>query len=529
MMTQVLLTQIRRCIHRASALLPWTLEGGNIPDRLLVRPVDPWPGDSEAGRIFCGEETGFLWEANSPGCEYLQGFSWLRDLRALGTPEARRFAQEGVESWIRHHPRPRGVAWRADLTGQRIALWVSLYDLFEPPAEDELHGLFFASLYRQAQHLSRVLPGETYGIALLHAIQGLLYAGLVLEGGEAWIEQALGLLKKELDLQILKDGAHISRSPAKLLEALQILTDMRTALGIAAYPLPSFIQYGIDRIGPALRFFRTMDGHFSLVNGAQEGSKTLIDLILAQSGAAGKAPRSLPCAGYERATLGRTHLMFDSGAPPPFPHDDSAHAAPLSFELGYGKDRIFTGCGAHSSSGEWQGALRATAAHCTGILDHRNACETGASGHFRRRAKITEARRENTKDAVLLEASHDGYVPLNGFTHRRRLYLSEEGHSLKGEDRFSADAPPAHTLEAAIRFHVHPRVMVSLIRDGAEVLLRLPGGAGWRFFASAGVLAVEDSVYLGQGTTPRRTKQIVIHGRISAKDALIKWALQREG
>ena len=71
--------------------------------------------------------------------------------------------------------------------------------------------------------------------------------------------------------------------------------------------------------------------------------------------------------------------------------------------------------------------------------------------------------------------------------------------------------------------------MVSLIRDGQEALLRLPGGTGWRFTFSAGVMALENSIYLGQGTQPRKTKQLVIYAQTEQKEAEIKWALRKEG
>jgi uncharacterized heparinase superfamily protein len=136
--------------------------------------------------------------------------------------------------------------------------------------------------------------------------------------------------------------------------------------------------------------------------------------------------------------------------------------------------------------------------------------------------------RNESKDAILLEGSHDGYVPLNGITHRRRLYLSREGHDLRGEDSLTCSTGLGKPAEVALRFHLHPRVQVSLIQDGAEALLRLSGGAGWRFSHGGGRLALENSLYLGSGAQPRKTKQLVIHAPMDSDFAQIKWALQRE-
>jgi uncharacterized heparinase superfamily protein len=461
--------------------------------------------------------------------EHMHGFRWLRDLRAVGGPEPRHHARAMVESWVRHYGRWSKETWRPDIAGERIASWISHYDFFSG-GDEIFQDQFFDSIIRQARHLRRALPGDLYGLGMLKAIKGLLYAGVAFEGYEIWIEQSLEFLEKEVSRQILFDGAHVSRSPSQLLQAMQILLDIKGALSAADYPLPEFIQHAIDRAGPALRFFRYGDKHFGCFNGSQEGDVALIDAVLAQAGAGSKTPTSLPSAGMERATLGRTLVMFDCGKVPAWPYDRQAHAAPLSFELSCGKERIFVACGTHPTSEDWKDTLRATAAHNTLSIDHRNACEIRGDGHFARKVKISSALREESKSAFLLEASHDGYMSVNGMTHRRRIYLSDQGHDVRGEDMLTASLPPAKPLQVAIRFHIHPRVLVSLIRDGEEALLRLPTGIGWRFHQCGGhILALEDSIYLGEGVRPRKTKQLVIYTEVAEENMKIKWALQREG
>lgn len=524
----------------------WSLKG-SVPDRLVVHPVDPWPGSADRARALCsgsfimgGTQLDLYsedWAPQGVGqiwLDHMHGFTWLRDLRALGGDAARRQARAMIESWMDHHKRWSEMAWRGGLTGERVAMWIALYEFFGASADEQFQDAYFESLARQGRHLSRTLPGDVYGLDLLRAVKGLLYAGLAFEGHEDWASQALDILDQELGVQILGDGAHVSRSPAQLLTALQILLDIRTALSSAGYPLPEKIQHAIDKMGPALRFFRYSDKHFALFNGTQEGDQDLVDCVLGQANVRGKGLQSLPCAGYERVAMGRTSILFDGGASPSWPYDGQAHAAPLAFELCHGKERIFVSCGTHRSDENWRDSLRSTAAHCTATLDHHNACEIGSGGHFQRKVKSAELVREENKDAALLESSHDGYVPINGITHRRRLFLTDGGHDFRGEDMFTSSiGKPIDALgravDVAIRFHIHPRVQVSLVKDGQEALLRLPSGVGWRFSVSAGSLTLEDSVYLGTGIQPRKTKQLVIYGQTTDESAKIKWALRREG
>ena len=220
---------------------------------------------------------------------------------------------------------------------------------------------------------------------------------------------------------------------------------------------------------------------------------------------------------------------MDIGAPPQWPYDARASAAPLAFEMTYGKERMIVNCGAHPFSPEWQEALRGTAAHTTLDIDNRNACEIKEDGHIGRKPAAIKSERTEKKTSLLVEAQHDGYVSLNGLTHTRRLYLCERGQDLRGEDILSADVAPEKHHDYALRFHLHPRVKVSLVKDDTEALLRLPSGTGWRFQQEGGTLSLQDSIYFGEGTSPVKTQQIVVTGQTLSAVTLLKWAFQREG
>lgn len=541
-----------------TAFYDWSLRGP-APERLIVRPVDPWPGDVEAGAWLCNGSFSFhgdqvrirngSWEPEGVSADWMahmHGFAWLRDLRAYAAGpgrgaglEARQLARALVYNWTRHYRRWHPVVWRADIAGQRIAMWLASHEFFgeeifaDPEEEQAFQDGFFDALVRQARHLSKALahglPEDVQGIGALRAGKGLLYAGLAFEGRGGWAHQALEFIGREIDAQILGDGAHASRSPAQLLEALQILLDVRMVLRAADYALPEKIQHAIDRMGPALRFFRYSDKHLAVFNGGQESEADLLDCIAGQAGVRSKSVSSLPCAGFERVSQGRTVIVMDCGAAPPRAFDTYTHAAPLAFEMSYGRERLLVNCGTHPLLEDWRDALRATAAHNALTIDHRNAFEIKKDGHFARKSKKRASLREEARNAILIEASHDGYVPLNGFVHRRRLYLSDHGHDLRGEDTLVSAIEPARSCLAAIRFHLHPKVMVSLVRDGQEALLRMQGGTGWRFFVSGGYLALEDSLYLGRGGQPRKTKQLVIYSQLPDKKNQIKWSLQKEG
>ena len=133
--------------------------------------------------------------------------------------------------------------------------------------------------------------------------------------------------------------------------------------------------------------------------------------------------------------------------------------------------------------------------------------------------------RQGAEGALWLEGSHDGYRRRFGLTHRRRLYLGEAGTDLRGEDILEGRS--GRTFKA--RFHLHPDVQATLAEDGSAVDLRTLAGSAWRFHAVGGILAVEESTYLGGSDQPRRCKQIVVSATTRKEGSRLKWALRQEG
>jgi uncharacterized heparinase superfamily protein len=512
--------------------------GGKVPAALAAVPPDPWPGDHGrgadllAGRYrFAGEtvetvEPDWSPEAGSPGWRAgLHGFEWLRDLRALGGDDARRHARMLVMGWIDRNQSWHGESWAPDVLGARVASWIGLHDFYCSSADDAFRARVFDSLARQARHLARVLPGRLQGAALLTGIKGLAYAGAALPDGGRLLAAALRLLQRELARQVLPDGGHVERAPERHMQVLRHLIDVRGALRAAKAEAPEALQHAIDRMTPALRFFRHGDNALALFNGGQEGEATLIDAVLAHSDARGRALKSMPHTGFERMLAGRTLVVMDAGKAPPPGLDETAHAGLLSFEMSVGRERVIVNCGAHPSGvGPWRRALAATAAHSTLTVAETNAAEVLPDGGLGRRPGRVSCERIENDGATLVEAVHDGYLRAFGATHHRRLYLSDNGEDLRGEDVL--EGPGGHAF--AVRFHLHPSVQVSLIQSGAAALLRLPSGIGWRLRASGGTLAVAESVYLGHGEEPRRTSQIVIAGTTEPDRTAVKWAMRRE-
>ncbi|HET8728510.1 MAG TPA: heparinase II/III family protein [Alphaproteobacteria bacterium] len=522
--------------------------GRTGPRDLALVPPDPWPGDADKGASlvdghyrFAGQSIQAdnpLWLPLGVGDDFLaalHGFEWLRDLRALSGDAARRQARFMVGNWIERHDRWHELAWRPDVLGLRVANWLGAHDFFCASADDRFRLAMFASLARQVKHLHRTLPGGLDGAPLMFALKGLIYGSLCLQEGTARLPAALKLLERELPRQILPDGGHVQRNPALHLTLLRHLIDLRGVLraahaaGVEVEP-PVALQHAIDRMTPALRFYRHGDGGVCLFNGADESEPVLIDAVLAQADARGRPLRSAPHSGFERITAGRTLIVMDAGEPPAPGLDQGAHAGTLSFELSVGRERLIVNCGARPGVGAgpdaaaWDMALRGTPAHSTVTVGDANSSTLVEGGGLSRRPTSVVVDRQESEGAVLIEASHDGYVDRFGITHHRRLYVSANGEDVRGEDHL--DGPAGHPFAA--RFHLHPAAQVSAVQSGAAALIRLGSGVGFRLRISGAEMSIEESVYCGERDERRRTRQIALYGTTGEGGATVKWALKRE-
>ncbi len=521
----------------ATAVYRWSLRP-NAPVELRCEPPDPWPGDPDAGQAILHNRPRFLgrsiaepsplWaprEADAAWLAELHGFAWLRDLRALGGDLARRAARQLVGDWITRHPGPGARGWAPAVVGRRLTHWLGQSTFFAASADDPFKARLFDSAARQATYLSRVLPADATGAELLAAVKGLIYAGVCLNVGDDWLRRGLALLESELPRQLNPDGGHASRSPSVHLAVLRDLIDLRATLVAGGHEPPRSLTLAIESMAPVLKMFQHGDGGLALFNDSQEADREALRITLRRAAVRARTQTAAPQSGFQRIQNGKTLVIADAGEPAAPGLDRHAHAGTLSFELSEGKHRIVVNCGAQPGHPLWRDIQRTTAAHSTLGLAETNASELLPGGGLGRRPDFVICRREVNDGAVLLDMAHDGYHRAYGTDHARRLYVSVDGEDIRGEDTLTGP----DGLAFAVRFHLHPDVRASEVQDGNAVLLSTSAGGGWRFRASGAALALEDSVYLGQPGSVRRTRQIVLSGHTAPEQTVVKWALKREG
>lgn len=518
--------------------------GSRSSGELTAIPTEVWPVDARPGLALLNGEFRFGNETvhnpkplhNPLGVgpawrRQMAQFVWLDSLRALGGPAARQFARQVILAWFTDTAAYDSMSWAPDLLAARLRRCLMNGAFLEVNSDALFRAQLLRALNRQAEHLSRSLPGGLNGAELLKAAIALLLAGALLpasKGSVKWLRKGGALLDRELTAQTLPDGGHVERSPAVMLDLLQHLLDLHHVLTITQRKLPDQLLSIIGNLASALKLLTHPDGGLALFNDSAEDEPAAVMLTLMRASASGgievRELAQLPHTGFQRMVAGKSVLISDAGSPPPHGLDTHAHAGTLSFELSHGAERMIVNCGAHPVAPEWRSVQRATAAHSTLVVDDTNSSMLLPFGGLALTPRSVTVRREATEAGQWLDARHNGYDEPFDLVHRRRLFLSADGLELMGEETLNGQGG----RNFALRFHLHPAVQVSLTHGNQSALLKLAQGGVWRLRIQGGDLSAADSVYLGQSGMVRRAQQLVIQGLIEGDTTQIKWALQKE-
>jgi uncharacterized heparinase superfamily protein len=537
---------------RAGPVYRWRYTG-RTPERVLIAPPDLRLADPQiALEIYYGRfplaghlvETGGQSPFQMPvvhrgWLKALHGFRWLRHMRAAGTELAAANARALVSDWIATHGgKIYGTAWDPATTARRIIAWLQHSSIVLQGAEFPFYRTFLRSLALQIRYLRSMAPEMPDGSERLRGRIALAFAALSLPAPGSAIRSATRNLADELDRQILPDGGHISRNPLVVLELLADLLPLRHTYANQGETPPEALIGAIERMLPALRFFRHQDGSLARFNGMGATIQDRIAAVLRHDDTAGAPLLHAPHSGYERLSMGGTTVIADTGAVPPPDVSGHAHAGCLSFELSSGRQHYVVNAGVDDfGADDFRPLARATAAHSTATLNDTSSARFSHSARVNGLLRTplvagprhVPSQRTDADGTQGFVASHDGYVSRFGLFHERELTLSDGGNLLEGVDRFfRAGGETARSNGrdlVTLRFHIHPETQI--YRDGQGRLVLAAGGAdSWAFSCDAVPADIEESIFFAGLGGPRRTNQITLSFKASEIPE-IAWQLTR--
>jgi len=521
---------------------------GSTPDRLIVAPTDLHPADSFAGEeitagrfplagrvLECDGESPFALEL--PSEEFavrLHSFGWLRHMRLVDPEKAAQTARFIVDDWLQSHGRViGGLAWRPDVTAKRIIAWLSHSPVVLKDADYPFYRRFLKSLAFQVRYLRHVAETTRDGEPRLRVRIALAMASIAMPASVSRMRKAAQHLDAELDRQILPDGGHCSRNPRAALDLLLDLLPLRQTYVNLGHDMPSQLIPCIDRIFPALRFFRHQGGELALFNGATYTLANELMSALRYDETGGAPFKALPSTSYHRLAVKETVVLMDTGLPRSVDLSATAAAGTLSIEMSSGKNRFIVNSGRPLFAGEVMRQMaRMTAAHSVATLNDTSSSRISTSRFLGPIivggvGKVDVSRAERVSGADGVTATHDGYLERFGLLYERDICVAVSGNEIRGRERFFRPGHPDGPVEgvAVVRFHIHPAIQLYPASDNEKRLVA-PDGEAWALTCLDVAVEEEDDVFFADPSGVRPSRQLTLTMPLGETPE-IQWSLVR--
>lgn len=525
-----------------------------VPQRLVIEPhdlhtADPliaqefYNGHYALGNVIVetqGQTPFSIVTDNDDWEKELHSFTWLRHFSAnkdtLSDSHARSLVKEWIELKTDQLPKH---AWDIEIASKRLIslLCHSIVILSKP--DHEFHYQLMRALGRHVKIIRRLIANASEGMPVLYGHIALTYASICFSGNSTSLNAHRDRLAHALDRQILADGGHISRNPAVIPKVLGLLLPLKEGFAAIETAPPKQLITAIERLLPALKFFRHGDGTMARFNGVGVTEKALVTTLLRYDESLGEPVKDAVHSGYQRTQIGDALMVVDTGEPPKGELSLEANGGVLSFEFSSGLSCLIVNCGKPQTSDESTSQVwRTTNAHSTVTLndvstvrfENPGTAGRAISGQVFSRNLNLEYAREDSFNATTITAAHSGYVKEFGIRHQRSLTLDENGNRLLGQEWFTgpnkSDMRYTTKDKLALRFHLHPDIKASLSANGETCLMETREGEQWRFDCPGFKVELAESIFFAGLPAPKPTWQIVIHTK-AYDNPEINWALQK--
>ena len=437
--------------------------------------------DSVTGHFsFLGKESAFLgWNDES------FGKLWSYNLNYMDYLHQETISFEQAVCWIdkfvdeiegnRNGLEPYPIALRG-------INWIKFLSKYHPyiPAENKRE--WDSSLYAQYKILLDNLEYHLLGNHLLEDAFSLLWAGLYFKD-ESIYQKARDLLFKELEEQLLPDGAHYEQSPMYhciLLDRLQDCynVSMNNLRFIGQEGLNERLREKASGMLGHLASVVYKDNTIPLLNDSAEGIAPSPAQLFAYAKRLDMDWERLPmgACGYRKLMAGHWEAIVDVGDirasyQPGHSHADTfnyelriggkvdvgdirasyqpghSHADTFNYELRIGGKPfvIDTGISTYEKTARRQ-YERGTAAHNTVMIGDKNSSEVWGGFRVGRRARVTLLKDSPNE----VEAWHDGFGSLG--RHQRKFMIDK--------DRFRIEDSVSTAVKAVSLIHLAPDVEI---------------------------------------------------------------------
>ncbi|MDR1056779.1 MAG: heparinase II/III family protein, partial [Prevotellaceae bacterium] len=279
------------------------------------------------------------------------------------------------------------------------------------------------SFYAQLEYLYCHLEYQILGNHLMENAFALFMGGHAFNN-EKWKRRGKKLLCRELERQILPDGAHFELSPMYHKIILFRMLELMDWYGNIEKPDADFLAYIKNKATSMLNWLHTISLYENDIPYFNDSANNITYSNQQLFGFARQLNLPVPTtidlkeSGYRKFGKNKYQCVVDVGPIGASYQPGHAHADALSFVLYYEKMPFFVETATSTyQEGSVRNDERSTKAHNTVVVNDDNQSEVWASFRVGSRANVTIEFEQNNR----IGASHDGYKRKYGITHQRNF------------------------------------------------------------------------------------------------------------
>ena len=504
-----------------------------IDGKIQYNPESLWKGNKfEGSRIIDGflnfqKESVFInsnvWHKNHGSIAwncYLHSFMWIKDVRAVGTNEARIFVRQKILSWIDQSDYLSQHIWGVEVMSKRIFYLLTNLSFFFETANESFQKKFAENINKQSILLFKKIKKVKNLKNKIFISKSLLLSSLCFKNLEKNFDYSVKLLQKTIEITI-KDGMHYLRSPSEHFYFLCSILDIKNFFGNLNKELPTGLNETIKEMTLILNFFKIGDGHLAIFNKYDFIGSNKIYNLQKKIGNKYRLPIVSECSGFNRVSKNKLIFIMDCGSP----SMEKTQAGSLSFELSYLSEKIVVNCGSpFVNNKEWDDAMRSTAAHSTLNINEINSSDIFFEKDTTSRIAKVFSEKFNENENVWINSYHEGYKEIFSIIHKRLIHIDLKNFVVRGEDSFEhiITNRKHKNLQYFLRFHIHPSIKLNVTTSKKKVFLKLRNNQGWEFICSEPKIEIHDGIYLGENKIVQPNYHILIRNHIFPKTK-INW------
>ena len=461
-----------------------------------------------------------FYDENSISYHY---FEWLYAAKKIGGSKNISLAKQHIFNWDIKKYNLSSFVWEKNFVAKRLINLIYHFDYYAVSATEKEKKEFNKIILKHYFILKLLIKLDkknssieiTKVMFIFHLIHKLETSNIIKQ------------LKKQLNDHINQNGMHKSMNPCTHAEYINHLYEIKNICLFFKFLPPKEIEFQIINMSSVLKNLFHKDGMIALFNGSNNAnieSIKKINKLINDITTKNLVKIRNGLAIFENSNF---KVFFDAIKPNSKLLNQNLHAGTLGFEMSCDKEKIITNCGSvEKRIGKKPEYLRFSAAHSTIILNNTNISELVEKKSFKRIPKLIALKNDENDNILIWDATHDGYMDNFKRIIKRKLMISKNYPSIKGEDSIICHKLNSKKALYNIRFHLTPICTCLMTNDQKSVLIKTKLNQSW-IFSSQNKLKLEESIYINNGKRVERTKQIVISGYTSLPKKIEKWSISK--